>query len=71
MSRYLCSKILTQKDRKRTLTETVNHWEEYLPKYLPMPHPSPRNGIWMWKNPWFEKDIVPFLKKKVEAVLKM
>jgi uracil-DNA glycosylase len=58
------------KKRKRTLTETVNHWEEYLPNYLPIPHPSPRNGIWMRKNPWFEKDIVPFLKGKVEEALK-
>lgn len=57
------------KTRKKTLTETVNHWEEYLPNYLPMPHPSPRNGIWMRKNPWFEKDIVPFLKGKVEEAL--
>lgn len=63
-------KYYLKKDRKKNLTETVNHWEEYLPKYLPLPHPSPRNGIWMRKNPWFEKGVVPFLKEKVEEALK-
>jgi len=33
--------------RKRTLTETVKCYEEYLPLYLPLPHPSPRNNIWL------------------------
>lgn len=48
---------------KKNLTETVNHFEEYLPKYMPLPHPSPRNRFWMKKNPWFEEHIVPYLQK--------
>lgn len=55
---------------KKTLTETVQNWEEYLPEYLPMPHPSPRNNIWLKKNPWFEKDILKYLRAEVAKALK-
>ncbi len=55
---------------KRTLTETVQNYEEYLPKYLPLPHPSPRNRIWMRRNPWFETDILPILRKTTSGFLK-
>ena len=57
------------KRRKRTLTETVRNWEEYAPKYLPMPHPSPRNGIWLRKNEWFEANVVPFLQEAVQNAI--
>lgn len=54
------------KDRtKRTLTETVKCHQEYLPYYFPLPHPSPRNRFWLTKNPWFEQDVLPELKKNV------
>lgn len=56
------------KDRPKTLTETVRQFDTWLPKYLPLPHPSPRNGIWMKKNPWFEEDLVPELKRIVSAM---
>jgi uracil-DNA glycosylase len=45
--------------KKKTLTETVKNYYEYLPKYLPLPHPSPRNNIWLKKNPWLERDLIP------------
>lgn len=51
--------------QKRTLTETVAEWREHWPKTLPLPHPSPRNGFWLKKNPWFEKDVLPALRAKV------
>lgn len=54
---------------KKTLTETVNYYEEYLPKYFSLPHPSPRNRFWLTKNPWFEKDILPQLKRKVTEII--
>ncbi|MFK7935802.1 MAG: uracil-DNA glycosylase family protein [Saprospiraceae bacterium] len=58
------------KDRKkRTLTDTVNHFQEYLPQYLPLPHPSPRNNIWLKKNEWFEEEVLPVLRKQVQAFL--
>lgn len=50
----------------KTLTETVQNWKSFWPRQLPMPHPSPRNGIWLKKNPWFEKDVIPSLQKRVK-----
>jgi uracil-DNA glycosylase len=47
---------------KTTLTDTVKNYAAYLPKYLPLVHPSPRNRIWQRKNPWFEKEVVPILR---------
>lgn len=55
--------------RKGTLTETVRAYEEYLPQYLPLVHPSPRNNIWQAKNPWFRIDLVPKLQEKVSQIL--
>ena len=56
---------------KENLTETVHAYEEYLPDYFPLPHPSPRNNIWQSKNEWFAKDLLPELKKKVESSLSL
>jgi uracil-DNA glycosylase len=47
---------------KKTLTETVRNYEEYAPKIIPLPHPSPRNRFWLTKNPWFDVEVVPMLK---------
>ena len=47
---------------KSTLTDTVKAYSEFLPHYLPLVHPSPRNKIWQKKNPWFEQEIVPQLQ---------
>jgi uracil-DNA glycosylase len=55
---------------KSTLTETVNHYPEYLPKYFVLPHPSPRNRFWLTKNPWFEKEVVPQLQQRIKTLLK-
>lgn len=49
--------------RKPTLTETVRAWREYQPRYLPLPHPSGRNNIWLRRNPWFEEQVVPALRQ--------
>ena len=48
--------------RHKTLTETVRAWRDYLPHFLPMPHPSPRNRMWLKRNPWFAEDVLPFLR---------
>jgi len=52
-----------------TLTETVRRFREFLPEYLPLVHPSPRNRIWQKRNPWFEAEIVPELQGLVKAIL--
>jgi len=50
------------KRRKPTLTATVRAWREYEPTYFPLPHPSPRNNLWLRRNGWFERDLVPQLQ---------
>jgi uracil-DNA glycosylase len=58
------------KDRQKdTLTETVRNWKDYWPDLVPLPHPSPRNNIWLKKNPWFETDLVPKLRQRVSDAL--
>lgn len=54
--------------RKKTLTETVRAWHEYLPEFLPLPHPSPRNQMWLKRNPWFEREVLPELRQRVAAL---
>lgn len=56
--------------RKATLTETVKAFDDYLPRFMVLPHPSPRNNIWLKKNNWFEKDLLPVLREKVQDLLK-
>lgn len=54
---------------KRTLTETVQSYQEYLPEYFPLPHPSPRNNIWLKKNEWFGEVVLPELGSRVRQIL--
>jgi uracil-DNA glycosylase len=54
---------------KPTVTDTVKNHHAYLPKYLPLVHPSPRNKIWQKKNPWFEMDIVPALQRIIKQTI--
>jgi uracil-DNA glycosylase len=57
------------KTTKKTLTETVASYEAYLPKFLPLPHPSPRNRFWLTKNPWFGELVVPHLQRRVLKII--
>lgn len=63
-------KYYLQKEAKKTLTETVKNYKDYLPNYFILPHPSPRNRFWLTKNPWFDEDVLPVLKEKVRTTLK-
>jgi uracil-DNA glycosylase len=58
-----------KENAKKNLTETVLHYKNYLPTYLPLPHPSPRNNIWQAKNEWFALDILPKLKLTIQEIL--
>ena len=53
--------------RKKTLAETVRAREEYLPEFFPLPHSSPRNRLWMKRNPWFEAEVLPQLRRRLRA----
>ncbi len=55
--------------KKHNLTETIKSWKDYNPKVIPLIHPSPRNNIWLSKNPWFEEDILPVLRTEVSRKL--
>lgn len=55
--------------KKKTLTETVRNHMEYQPTTFVLPHPSPRNNIWMARNPWFRSEVLPALKEIVKAIL--
>lgn len=51
------------------VTETVADWRRHLPAALPLPHPSWRNTGWLKKNPWFETDLLPVLRSRVQEEL--
>ncbi len=53
----------------RTLTATVKAWRNYLPHYFALPHPSPRNQLWLKKNPWFETEVLSEVKKHTQNAL--
>jgi uracil-DNA glycosylase len=52
-----------------SMTETVARWRDYGPKVIPLPHPSWRNTAWLKREPWFEAEVVPVLRRKVAALL--
>lgn len=54
---------------KKSVSETVRAWREYGPMVIPLPHPSWRNNGWLKKNPWFEAELLPYLRERVAAVL--
>jgi uracil-DNA glycosylase len=57
-------------DAPSSLTATVAAWRDYWPAVTPLPHPSPRNNIWLKKNPWFERELVPELQARVALLLR-
>jgi uracil-DNA glycosylase len=54
---------------KSNMTDTVKSWREYAPRYLALPHPSWRNNGWLKNNPWFERELLPYLRRRVRQLL--
>jgi len=54
---------------KASVTERVKRWREVWPQAVPLPHPSPRNNLWLRRNPWFEEEIIPELRQRVREIL--
>lgn len=52
-----------------TLTDAVMAWRKHGPATLALPHPSPRNNIWLKRNPWFEAEVLPQLRQRVAEIL--
>jgi uracil-DNA glycosylase len=57
------------KQRGKRMTETVASWRDYRPRFIPIPHPSWRNTGWLKRNPWFEAELVPELRRRVAGLL--
>jgi len=53
-----------------TVTRLVENWQQHWPGHIPLPHPSPRNNIWLKKNPWFEAEVVPVMRAHIANLLK-
>ena len=68
VGRYAQAWFLRERQRE-TLTETVRAYADYLPEFLPLPHPSPRNQLWLKVNPWFDEELVPVLREAVRETL--
>lgn len=62
-------KFYLRKDMKRNLTETVRNYEEYLPEYFPVVHPSPLTIGWRRRNDWFDAEVVPALRERVQRII--
>ncbi len=56
-------------DAGESVTSAVQSWREHWPDTVPLPHPSPRNNMWLRRNPWFEKELLPQLRARVAKVL--
>jgi uracil-DNA glycosylase len=57
-------------ENETTLTELVHTWRDYWPNLVPLPHPSPRNNIWLKRNSWFEQELLPPLRARVAEIIK-
>jgi uracil-DNA glycosylase len=53
---------------RKSVAETVRAFRDYLPEFFPLPHPSWRNKAWIKRNPWFERDVIPALRRRVKAL---
>jgi uracil-DNA glycosylase len=57
------------RSRRRSMTETVARWREFLPEYFVLPHPSWHTIRWLRDNPWFENEVLPELRSRIDRVL--
>jgi len=58
-----------RRQARKTLTDTVQNYTDYLPNSFPIVHPSPRNSRWLRRNPWFETAVVPHLQQLVRSIV--
>ena len=67
---FYATKRYLQLKSSASLTQVVKDYRDYLPEYFPLVHPSPRNQIWMKKNPWFDQTVIPDLQELVAQIMK-
>jgi uracil-DNA glycosylase len=68
---YLAQTPVAEPAKKETLTARVGRWREFGPRHFPLPHPSPRNNLWLRRNPWFEAEVLPALQSRVRQALRL
>ncbi|MEX2474192.1 uracil-DNA glycosylase family protein [Marinobacter sp.] len=54
---------------RKSVTDNVRNWPYVWPAMMPLPHPSPRNNLWLRKNPWFEEEVIPKLRSRIRGIL--
>ena len=64
------TKRYLQRKSTASLTQVVKDYRDYLPEFFPLVHPSPRNQIWMKKNPWFDQTVIPDLQELVAQIMR-
>lgn len=71
VGRYAQAYYFTEERRKSgaSLTENIRAWREVWPAVVLLPHPSPRNNLWLKRNPWFMEEVIPALQKRVAMIL--
>jgi uracil-DNA glycosylase len=65
---YAIAGFIARKDRPASMTETVRRFRDFLPRFLPLPHPSWRTTAWERKNPWFARQVLPELRRRVRTL---
>ena len=57
-------------EKKTPLQALTVRWQEFLPDHVALPHPSPRNTMWLRRNPHVEAEIVPHLQQRISSLMK-
>jgi uracil-DNA glycosylase len=69
IGRYAIAYHLPDYGRNPSVTNAVANWRSHWPDVIPLPHPSPRNNLWLRRNAWFDTEIVPALRSRVAEIL--
>jgi len=69
IGRYAIAYHLPDYGRNPSVTNAVANWRSHWPDVIPLPHPSPRNNLWLRRNAWFEAEVVPALRARVTEIL--
>ncbi|MEL7472988.1 MAG: uracil-DNA glycosylase family protein, partial [Planctomycetota bacterium] len=68
VGRYAFERYVGKKHGR--LTDAARAYRDMLPERIVLPHPSPRNNIWLKTNPWFEREVLVVLRARVRALLR-
>ena len=69
VGQYALNRYLGDRTKGRKLADTVTDWRRFAPDFVPAPHPSPRNTMWLKRYPIFEKEVLPFVRQRVSDLI--